>query len=185
MLFQRSVERDQCRAAGFSQTWPYWGPIPLSSKTYTPLRSKSPQSAMTPLQRHEISGRPRRARPEIEAVLTAMSNDPSQPWSIAQLTEMLCLSPSALHRAFANDVGTTPIAWLSQIRVAKMARLLQETNDSIVAIGRRAGWKNRAHASRQFKARTGITPSEYRKKYDRAGGHICLLCGQPLPPTDA
>ncbi|RAF15576.1 hypothetical protein DN545_33035, partial [Burkholderia multivorans] len=62
---------------------------------------------MTPLPRPEIPGHPRRARPEIEVALTAMSDDPSQPWTIAQLAEMLCLSPSALHRAFANDVGTT------------------------------------------------------------------------------
>ncbi|WP_083337236.1 helix-turn-helix domain-containing protein [Corynebacterium timonense] len=93
-----------------------------------------------------------------------MSNDPSQRLIIAQLAEMLCLSPSALHWAFANDVGATPIAWLNQIRVAKMARLLQETIDALVVFGRRAGWKNRTHASRQFKARTAITPSEYRKK---------------------
>ncbi|WP_369126457.1 helix-turn-helix domain-containing protein [Corynebacterium heidelbergense] len=72
------------------------------------------------------------------------------------------LSPSALHRAFTRDIGMSPFTWLGRVRTAEMARPLREPDGSVEAIGRQVGRENRGHATRQFKARIELTPSQCR-----------------------
>lgn len=136
---------------------------------------------MTRLERPPSSAPPRVARREVQAALEAMRSDPSHAWTIAALTELACLSPSALHRAFALEMGMTPMAWLGHIRVAVMARLLLETDESVQAIARRVGWRNRGHATRQFKERTGSTPAQYRRAASSYAEEQCVWCGSDLP----
>ncbi|WP_081582832.1 helix-turn-helix domain-containing protein [Corynebacterium timonense] len=92
-----------------------------------------------------------------------MRRDPSRRWRISELAAMVSLSPSALHRAFTQDVGMSPFTWLGRARTAEMARLLRESDGSVETIGRQVGWKNRGHATRQFKATVGMSPSNYRR----------------------
>lgn len=99
-------------------------------------------------------------------------------WGV--LAAMVSLSPSALHRAFTQDVGMSPFTWLGRVRTAEMARLLPETDGSVETIGRQVGWKNRGHATRQFKARIGMTPSQYRVAVRRTRETVCRLCGETL-----
>ncbi|PXA80225.1 hypothetical protein DCC26_04245 [Auritidibacter sp. NML120779] len=122
----------------------------------------------------------RTLRMDIYATITAVQRNPSNSWTITTLADLAHLSRSAFHRAFMREVGLTPMAWLCDVRVNEMARLLAETNDSVRVIARKVGWKRRAHASRQFKARTGMTPSQYRVATGNAGGKTCPLCGKAL-----
>lgn len=106
-----------------------------------------------------------------------MRQDLTRQWTISELARLAHLSPSALYRAFVREVGKTPIAWLGQARVVKMAHLLRESTDTTETIARKVGWRNRSHASRQFKAHTGMTPSQYRVASPPKSATICVLCG--------
>lgn len=122
----------------------------------------------------------RTARREVSRIISAIRRDPSRRWRISELAAMVSLSPSALHRAFTRDVGMSPFTWLGRVRTAEMARLLREADGSMEAIGRQVGWKNRGHATRQFKARIGMTPSQYRVAVRRTRETVCRLCGETL-----
>lgn len=87
-------------------------------------------------------------------------------------------------RLFTEEIGMAPIAWLTRRRIQEMARLLRETRLSILEIARQVGWRDRGHASEQFKRFTGTTPTQYRAQQDKASERQCMWCGQPIPVGD-
>ncbi|WP_460743397.1 helix-turn-helix transcriptional regulator [Mariniluteicoccus endophyticus] len=80
-----------------------------------------------------------------------MPHDLGHRWSIAELARVVHVSGSHLMRLFTEEIGMAPIAWLTRRRVQEMARLLRQTRLSILEIARQAGWRDRGHASEQFK----------------------------------
>ena len=135
---------------------------------------------MTTFPRSKALRCPRLTRPEVRVALLAMNEDLGRRWTVTILANLVCLSPSAFYRTFSRHVGTTPMAWLTDARAGEMARLLRETNEPLHVVARRVGWANRGHATHQFKALTGITPSQYRAMCRLHGDQSCLFCGQPV-----
>jgi transcriptional regulator GlxA family with amidase domain len=68
-------------------------------------------------------------------------------------------------RSFDATVGMSPMAYLRQMRVERMARLLISTDLSVAEVARSVGWKNQFHASQCFHAAYGISPTEYRRQH--------------------
>ena len=88
----------------------------------------------------------------------------AEPWTLDSLAEEVHLSRSQLARSFAATVGTSPMAYLRQMRVERMARLLTCTDLSIGQAARAVGWRNQFHASQTFHAHYGISPTEFRHR---------------------
>lgn len=125
------------------------------------------------------------ARRELRAAIDAMQRNLGHRWSIAELARIAHVSGSHLLRLFTEEIGMAPIAWLTRRRVQEMARLLRETRLSILEIARQVSWRDRGHASEQFKRITGATPTQYRAQQNEASERHCLWCGQPIPPGRA
>lgn len=89
----------------------------------------------------------------------------AEPWSLDALAEEAHLSRSQLVRAFDATVGMSPMAYLRQMRVEQMARLLTSTDLSVGEAARSVGWKNQFHASQCFHAAHGVSPTEYRRQH--------------------
>ncbi|MDN6793668.1 MAG: AraC family transcriptional regulator [Propionibacterium sp.] len=109
---------------------------------------------------------PRRPRTRREAIVVrdALQRSPEQPWTMTRMAEMAHLSPKQLSRVFLATFGTTPTAYLTDLRAERMARLLCETNVPAAEAGRQVGWRSRSRASEAFKRHTGMTPQEYRRR---------------------
>lgn len=88
----------------------------------------------------------------------------ADPWTLDALADEVHLSRSQLVRAFDATVGTSPMAYLRQMRVERLARLLVTTDLSIAEAARSVGWKNQFHASQCFHAHFGVSPTEYRHR---------------------
>ena len=101
-------------------------------------------------------------RREVMLVRDALHDQLAYPWTLADMAELVRLSPKQLTRVFTSAFGKTPNAYLVMLRVQEMARLLRETNISVAAAGRRVGWRSRSRAIEAFTAHTGITPNRYR-----------------------
>jgi transcriptional regulator GlxA family with amidase domain len=56
------------------------------------------------------------------------------------------------------------MAYLRQMRVERMARLLASTDLSIGDCARAVGWTNALCASRTFYAAYGLSPTEFRRR---------------------
>jgi transcriptional regulator GlxA family with amidase domain len=88
----------------------------------------------------------------------------AEPWTLDTLAAEVHLSRSQLARAFDATVRTSPMAYLRQMRVERMARLLASTDLSVAEAARSVGWKNQFHASQCFHAHYGLSPTEYRRR---------------------
>jgi AraC family L-rhamnose operon transcriptional activator RhaR len=59
----------------------------------------------------------------------------------------------------------SPLAYLRQMRVQKMAQLLLGTDLSIAEVARAVGWKDPSYATRCFHAAYGVSPTAYRHQH--------------------
>jgi AraC-like DNA-binding protein len=73
------------------------------------------------------------------------------------------VTPAHLVRRFRAELGTTPMAYLWQRRVATGIDLLTHTGLPIGDIAERTGFKSVYHFSRRVKAQAGLPPTEVRR----------------------
>ena len=77
----------------------------------------------------------------------------------------MCIGKTYFHRIYLAYFGTTYIQDVinSKLEIAK--KMLVETSWSVSAIAEKCGYESDSYFMRQFKKHTGITPTEYRRKY--------------------
>lgn len=82
--------------------------------------------------------------------------------TLGQAATAAALSPFHLLRVFRAVHGETPLAYAAGKRLELARNALVLTNDSIEAIGRRAGYESRTAFDRAFRRRFGATPGQVR-----------------------
>jgi AraC family transcriptional regulator of arabinose operon len=85
--------------------------------------------------------------------------------AIPALARLAGMSEAGLNRAFKRHYSTSPARFISEIRIREVARLLQQTDESIEDIADQTGFPNRAYLSRVFKQVTGESPADFRRKH--------------------
>ena len=77
------------------------------------------------------------------------------------------LTGAAFSRFFRRHVGTTFESYVDKLRIDRACRTLAVDDGPITAVAFGSGFGSVAHFNRRFLARTGISPTEYR----RLAGH--------------
>jgi len=96
------------------------------------------------------------ARAAIEAGL----GQPSQ--TIAGLCRQLGISRTSLHRLFEEDGGVQAYIRGRRLEAVRRSLLDPHNAEPVYAIAERLGFSDSAHLARLFRARYGLTPSEFR-----------------------
>ncbi len=65
-------------------------------------------------------------------------------------------------RAFEAATGSTPIAYMIDLRMRRAAELLSSTRNSVTDIAFAVGFNDSNYFSRQFRQRYGVAPRDYR-----------------------
>ncbi|MBQ8356183.1 MAG: helix-turn-helix transcriptional regulator [Clostridia bacterium] len=96
--------------------------------------------------------------------LTLSFNDPEL--SVARLLTDMGYSRDHLRRKFVADLGVTPNAYLTALRIDHAKKLLtqRELGLSVADVGAMCGYYDARYFSRVFKRETGFSPVEYAKK---------------------
>ncbi|MGF1742587.1 AraC family transcriptional regulator [Vibrio profundum] len=82
-----------------------------------------------------------------------------QPIQLDQLAALCQLSTNQFQRQFSRQVGLSPYAWLTRLRLETSLKLLKSgATGSDVAVG--VGFFDQAHFCKTFKRHYGITPSQ-------------------------
>ena len=105
----------------------------------------------------------------VEVVLNHLAHNVSNPPSVADLANLVALSPSRLAHLFKEQMGTSIAATLLSLRLHHAARLLEFTSLPIYDIARQTGFQSPFHFSRQFKATYGQHPTAYRNSKHHQG----------------
>ncbi|MFD1130591.1 helix-turn-helix transcriptional regulator [Paenibacillus provencensis] len=75
----------------------------------------------------------------------------------------MSITPHHLHRTFKTVTGSTPLQFLHHTRIEEGKKLLSTSSRSVTHISFRLGYTSLSHFSKVFKAKTQITPSDFRK----------------------
>ncbi|MEU2603447.1 GlxA family transcriptional regulator [Streptomyces albus] len=87
------------------------------------------------------------------------------PLSVGDMAAHLNVSSRTLARRFADQLGTSPGAWLLSRRVAEARTLLERTDLPVEAIAARVGLTSAVNLRRRFRAQVGTTPGAYRRAF--------------------
>jgi AraC family transcriptional regulator len=82
--------------------------------------------------------------------------------SLAELSEVVALSPHHFATLFKRSTGLTPHQYVLKARIDRAIILLKTTELPIVTIAHRVGFQTQSHFTRIFRQLTKITPKQLR-----------------------
>lgn len=82
--------------------------------------------------------------------------------TVAQMANLAGFSESHFMRFFKETFGVSFITYLNDYRLSMAARLLLQSEDTILTISEQVGFENLSHFNRSFKKKYHTTPREYR-----------------------
>jgi AraC-like DNA-binding protein len=80
--------------------------------------------------------------------------------SLNTLAQHVSLSPYYLLRAFREEVGMPPYAYLESVRIRHTQRLIK-AGKSLAEVAAEVGFSSQSHMTRLFKKIIGVTPGQY------------------------
>jgi AraC-like DNA-binding protein len=94
--------------------------------------------------------------PQVGAALSAVHNSVSTPWTVESLATAAGMSRSAFAARFKELLGQTPLKYVTEWRMQKAMRLLQQHDKKLIDIARLVGYESDAAFSRAFKRVVGL-----------------------------
>jgi transcriptional regulator GlxA family with amidase domain len=89
----------------------------------------------------------------------------AQEMPVERLAQRANMSPRNFARVFAQELGTTPAAYVEQLRVSSAKGRLAESRRSVKEIASLCGFGTVESFRRAFVRQTGITPVAYRARF--------------------
>lgn len=105
---------------------------------------------------------PRRARASVASARRFLDQHHAEQPSLEQLAQHVGLSPFHLLRIFRQEVGITPHAYLTNVRVLH-ARQLLAAGIKPADVALRTGFADQSHLTRTFKRVVGVPPGQYAR----------------------
>lgn len=106
--------------------------------------------------------KPRSIDPLVNALLTYLDHNIHVPMTLDMLSHYAGVSGQHLNRLFKQAIGTTPLLYVSELRLNQAASLLREGQMTIKAIAEAVGFDDPYYFSKKFRKHFGLSPSEYR-----------------------
>ncbi|MEI5996341.1 helix-turn-helix domain-containing protein [Paraburkholderia bengalensis] len=104
-----------------------------------------------------------RAQQRMEATL-------EQGFRLSDLAAWLAVSERTLNRRFKLAVGLAPLTYLQNLRIEVAKQLLESRPIALETVSQRVGYGDLSTFRQLFKRKTGLSPSDYQRKFARASG---------------
>ena len=89
--------------------------------------------------------------------------------SVEALAERAFMSPRNFARAFREEVGVTPAAYVAELRLERARQQLEDGDAPVEAVARSCGFGTVETMRRTFQRRLHATPSQYRDRFRTRG----------------
>jgi AraC-like DNA-binding protein len=104
------------------------------------------------------------ADPHIGVALNLIHTEEGEKWTVESLSRAAAMGRSIFTQRFAELVGVTPKAYLTNTRLLKARSKLQSSNESTLSIAESAGYASEAAFSKAIKKHFNKTPGELRRE---------------------
>lgn len=139
--FKTDTPADRCRNVGYARIILAEiirnNPAPYQPKLNEPIVSKAIDYIDNNYHRHDLT---------VDRVAAAVS-----------------INRVSLHRYFASELGISPKAYISNLRMEKAKGLLSKSRYSIKNIAYSVGFSDSLYFCKAFKRHTGLSPSEFKE----------------------
>jgi len=125
------------------------------------------QNLLVELYFERFAARPRQSHAAIDNLLGLIRSNPERWWTAPQMAELCNLSVSQFRRLFLKTTGYLPKSYIDRLKVQHSCELLCGSGLSVAGVAARLGYSDPFHFSRRFKAVTGLSPLEYRRRFSR------------------
>jgi transcriptional regulator GlxA family with amidase domain len=111
----------------------------------------------------------------VKAVADYVNADPTRPCTLTDLARHANVSTRHLNRVVREELGLTPMDYVNSMRI-DLATSALESGSSVAQASVRGGYSTPVAFRRAFAARTGITPSDYQRRFQttRRGASVEL-----------
>lgn len=112
--------------------------------------------------------------PLVRKIITDVDTDLKEPLTLQYFSEKLGVNGSYLSNLFRRETGKTITQYVTDQRLKHAENLLRYTNKPVRSVAAEVGIGDAQYFSRLFRKKTGMKPTEYRRKYQSAAD-----AGQP------
>lgn len=102
----------------------------------------------------------RATRHGLAAAAEAAKRRLHEPLRVADLAEAACMSEPSFYRAWRNEFGITPVAYLTRLRVDRARQLLGDPARSVTDVAAAVGFGSVSHFIRVYREHVGETPKQ-------------------------
>lgn len=107
----------------------------------------------------------RERRGRVGSLLDTLRARLDENWTIARMADVAALSERSLIRHFREATGMSPLSWLIAERVERVKELLESTQAGLDEIAAATGFQSQETLRHHFRARTGVSPSAFRRAF--------------------
>lgn len=107
-------------------------------------------------------------RDGLARVVRAVHAEPGGDHRLPALAQRAGMSERHLQRCFRVELGTTPAAFVTRVRVDAARRLLEQEGATVEATARRVGFGTAETMRRAFQVQLGVPPDTYRDRFTAA-----------------
>ena len=108
----------------------------------------------------------------IENVKKFLEEHVTESITISRICTEFCISQTTLMKKFRRETGQGIMDYFTNQKIAEAKRLIRSTSKSFAEIAETLGFNSPNYFSRVFKAREGITPTEYSKSVSKRSVNI-------------
>jgi len=101
----------------------------------------------------------------LAAALRYAHRNLDQPVTTEELAETACMSTSTFYRHFRNELGTTPLQYLTTYRMKRAQSLLRDADRTVTQVCYDLGFNSVSHFISTFKEHVGVTPKRYQREH--------------------
>ena len=84
--------------------------------------------------------------------------------TLDEIAEHVSMSKSHISKIFNEGMGVSISTYINRTRIERSKRLLKSTTLTIAEIAVLTGFEDQSYYTKQFKAETGLSPKEFRKR---------------------
>ena len=101
----------------------------------------------------------------IAAIHEYLMNNYREEVNLEKMAKLVNMAEGSLCRFFKDNMGITLFEYLNKLKTDFACKLLMNPDLSILDVCFDSGFNNLSHFNKQFRKTTGVTPTEYRKRF--------------------